>query len=134
MKTRILTQKIIIGSGLKPESGNNATAEPITASLTIPSPYVLTVQQLEAEHDGIDGLIRIVTSQQLTGENIKSYLRLEPEVNYTVETNENGFAIRSDKFDIEKSYALTIQKGLRGKIGGEILPCRHSRHCYTYCT
>src|SRR6185436_8243078 len=31
---------------------------------------------------------------------------------------ENGFTLRSDKFDVEKSYALTIEKGLRGKIGG----------------
>ena len=31
---------------------------------------------------------------------------------------DNGFTLRSDKFDVEKSYALTIAKGLRGKIGG----------------
>jgi hypothetical protein len=26
--------------------------------------------------------------------------------------------LRSDKFDVEKSYVLTITKNLRGKIGG----------------
>src|SRR5690606_13648517 len=35
-----------------------------------------------------------------------------------VEPGENGFVIRSDKFNLEKSYSVTIAKGLRGKIGG----------------
>ena len=110
--------KITIEKGLKPESGNNTTAEPIKASLSIPSPYVLTIQNVESEHDGMEGFVRVTTSQQLTGESIRSLIKFNPELVYTAEPSENGFLLRSDKFDVEKSYALTIAKGLRGKIGG----------------
>jgi alpha-2-macroglobulin len=110
--------KITIAKGLKPETGANSTEEPITTSLSIPSPYVLTIQNLEAEHDGSEGIVHITTSQQLTGESLKSFIKFAPDLGYTVELNESGFTLRSDKFDMEKSYAVTILKGLRGKIGG----------------
>lgn len=115
---RDLNAKITIGKGLKPEAGNNAINEPIKTSLAIPSPYVLSILEMEAQHDGMEGMVKVVTSQQLSGESLKPFLELDPELNYTVEQNENGFTLRSDKFDVNKSYSLTIAKGLRGKIGG----------------
>jgi uncharacterized protein YfaS (alpha-2-macroglobulin family) len=110
--------KVSIGKGLKPEKGNTSTADPIVSSLTIPSPFGLTVQNVVAEHDGMEGVVRVTTSQQLSGESIRSFIKFNPELTYTVEPSENGFTIRSDKFDVEKSYEVTITKGLRGKIGG----------------
>lgn len=110
--------KVKIEKGLRPEKGNMSTSEPITSTMAIPSPYVLTVQNLESEHDGTEGVVRITTNQQLTGEGIKPYLRFDPAVEFTVEPNDYGFTLRSDKFDTEKSYALLISKGLRGKLGG----------------
>ena len=47
--------KVSIEKGLKPEKGNTSTADAITSSLTIPSPYVLTIQNVESEHDGMEG-------------------------------------------------------------------------------
>lgn len=110
--------KVIIAKGLKPEKGNTSTADAITSSMIIPSPYVVTIQNVESEHDGMEGVVRITTSQQLTGESLKSFLKFDPDLAYTVEANDYGFTLRSDKFDTEKSYALVITKGLRGKIGG----------------
>jgi alpha-2-macroglobulin len=110
--------KIQIEKGLKPEKGNMTTAEPVSTSFTIPSPYVLTIQNMESEHDGTEGVVRITTSQQLTGESIRPYLKFDPEMEYAVEPNDYGFTLRSDKFDTEKSYAITVNKGLRGKLGG----------------
>ena len=95
--------KVVIEKGLKPEKGNMSTSEPISSTMTIPSPYVLTVQNLESEHDGTEGVIRITTSQQLTGEGVKSYLKFDPEVEFTGEPTDYGFTLRSDKFDTEKS-------------------------------
>ena len=112
--------KITLDKGLKPESGTNATREAITTSLSIPSPFSLTIQNIEAEHDGMEGVVRVTTSQQISGESIKPFLKLDPDLAYTVELSENGFVLRSDKFDLEKSYALTIAKNLRGKIGGTL--------------
>ncbi|HEX4878149.1 MAG TPA: MG2 domain-containing protein [Chitinophagaceae bacterium] len=110
--------KVVIEKGLKPEKGNTSTAEPITGSMTIPSPFVLSIQNIESEHDGTEGVVRVTTSQQLSGESIRPYLKFDPELEYTVEPNDYGFTLRSDKFDTEKSYAVTVSKGLRGKLGG----------------
>jgi uncharacterized protein YfaS (alpha-2-macroglobulin family) len=110
--------RVTIDKGLKPESGTNATKDPIISNITIPSPYVLTVQNLQSEHDGTEGTIHITTSQQLTGEDLRPFVKFEPQVSYTVESADDGFVLRSEKFDLEKGYSLTILKGLRGKIGG----------------
>jgi alpha-2-macroglobulin len=110
--------RILIEKGLKPESGRNSTSEEISSSLVIPSPYVLTIQNLESEHDGTEGVVKIITSQQVAADNIKSFIRFDPAVTYSVETSETGFILRSDKFDVEKSYEITILKDLRGRIGG----------------
>ncbi len=113
-----LATVVAIEKGLKPENGRNATAEAMKSNMLIPSPYVMSVLNIESEHDGTDGIVRVTTSQQLSAENIKSFLRFDPSLVYSVQLTNYGFDIRSDKFDLEKSYALTIAKDLRGKIGG----------------
>jgi alpha-2-macroglobulin len=113
-----LPAKIIIDKGLKPENGAKATDEALIVSLNIPSPYVLSIQNVVAEHDGVEGIVQVTTSQQITGESLKSLVKFDPALGFTTELSDNGFSIRSDKFDMEKSYAITIVKGLRGKIGG----------------
>ncbi|MEJ0105318.1 MAG: hypothetical protein WDO19_23375 [Bacteroidota bacterium] len=110
--------KVTIDKGLKPELGTNTTSEVITSTIAIPSPYVLNIQNVEADHDGVEGTVKITTSQQLSGDNINSLIKFSPAIKYTIEQNNDGFTIRSDKFDVEKSYSLTIEKGLRGRIGG----------------
>src|SRR5688572_28655887 len=110
--------KIIIARGLSPENGRNSTSESIEQTITVSSPYILTIQNVESDHDGTEGTIRITTNQQLAGESLKSYIKFDPDLNYTAELNETGLVIRSDKFDKEKSYAVTFLKNLRGKIGG----------------
>jgi uncharacterized protein YfaS (alpha-2-macroglobulin family) len=110
--------KIKIAKGLVPQNGNKSTEEDLEALLSIPSPYVLNINNVESEHDGMEGTVRISTSQQLTGENISSLITFEPAVKYTVEYDDFGITLRSGKFNAEESYALTIAKGLRGKIGG----------------
>jgi uncharacterized protein YfaS (alpha-2-macroglobulin family) len=110
--------KVTIEKGIKPEEGNNSTTDAIRSTLSIPSPYVLTIQNVESEHDGTEGVITVTTSQQLVGENFSSYIKFNPQVKYATEVTDNGFIIRSSAFDVEKSYALKIAQGLRGKIGG----------------
>ena len=114
---RTLEARLIIDKGLKPLKGNMSTEDKITSPVTISSPYVLNINSVEAEHDGVDGVVRVSTSQQVSG-NISSFIKLDPAVAFTVEPGENGFLLRSNKFDIEKAYTLSIGQGLRGKLGG----------------
>lgn len=73
---------------------------------------------MESDHDGTEGSVRISTSQQLTGESITSLISFDPAVKYTVEYNDFGLTLRSPQFSADETYSFTIQKGLRGKIGG----------------
>ncbi|MEI9911150.1 MAG: MG2 domain-containing protein [Bacteroidota bacterium] len=118
MQDKDYEAKVTIDKGLRPEDGKNATGEAIVTNLSIPSPYILSIQNLQAEHDGTEGTVHITTSQQINGENIKTLVKFDPELSYTYEQADDGFVLRSDKFDLDKSYSLTIAKGLRGKIGG----------------
>ncbi|HVE61720.1 MAG TPA: hypothetical protein VNA26_07870, partial [Chitinophagaceae bacterium] len=110
--------KITIDEGLAAEGGRNNTDDKIITTVSIPSPFALNISEVQAEHDGSEGVVHVNTSQQLTGENIKSYFEFDPAVSYTVEPSPTGVVLRSDKFNAENSYALTIKKGLRGKVGG----------------
>src|SRR5687767_2320350 len=112
--------RITINKGLKPEGGSNSLPESIVENMSIPSPYVLTIQHVESEHDGTEGTIRITTNQQLVEGELKSYIKFDPAIQYTTEVDESGLTLRSDKFDIEKSYTVTFKEGMRGKIGGEL--------------
>jgi alpha-2-macroglobulin len=107
-----------IEKGLVPEGGNNGTPEPIESKSGIPSPYVLLINDVQSEHDGTSGTIYIKTSQQITPENLRTFIRFSPAITFATEPTEDGFLISSDKFDVENSYELTIAKGLRGRIGG----------------
>lgn len=109
---------IVLGKGIIPQGGKNRTKEDIQVMLSIPSPFALALNRVESEHDGMEGVVRISTSQGLGSENIKQYIKFDPAVSYTVEPTDFGLILRSAKFDPENSYALTIGKGLRGKIGG----------------
>lgn len=115
-----LDLSMTIGKGLKPEKGNTSTEDDIVTTMSIPSPFTLTVQNVESEYDGAEGVVKVTTSQQLNGDAIKPFIKLDPDVAYTVEPIDYGFTIRSDKFDAEKAYSLVISKGLRGRLGGDM--------------
>ncbi|RYF80898.1 MAG: hypothetical protein EON98_12975 [Chitinophagaceae bacterium] len=112
--------RIVLAAGLKPEKGGNGTKEAVSQSLTIPSPYVLSVSKLEAEHTGTEGLIRLYASQQLSPENIGNYISFQPALPFVVEYTDFGAILRSEKFNAENSYSLNIKKGLHGRLGGTL--------------
>ncbi|HEY4209373.1 MAG TPA: MG2 domain-containing protein, partial [Puia sp.] len=109
---------ISIDKGLAPEGGTTGLKEKLETKSVIPSPYVLQINDVTTGHDGETGTIKVNTSQQVVAGNLASFVKLDPAVKFTVETADDGFLIRSDNFDQAKSYALSLGKGLRGRIGG----------------
>ncbi|RYY39115.1 MAG: alpha-2-macroglobulin family protein [Chitinophagaceae bacterium] len=107
-----------IGRGVVPVGGQRATNDPLKAQLNISSPYVLNINNVESEHDGSEGVVRIYTSQQLQEQALNSYIRFQPAIRYTAEYTEYGVLLRSEQFSPENSYALIVARGLRGRIGG----------------
>ena len=112
--------KIMIEKGLKPEGGTNSMKESITEKFAVPSPYVLVIQNVESEYDGAEGTVRVSTNQQLDEKNLKSFISFDPSIQFSVEVDNAGMTLRSDKFDAEKSYTVTFKEGMRGVIGGEL--------------
>ena len=118
MEDKNYDAKITIDKGLVPEGGTNAIKEKIESHSNIPSPFVLLINDVTTEHDGETGTIKVTTSQQVIPANLASFVALDPAVKFSVEPSDDGFLIKSDNFDQSKSYALTLNKGLRGRIGG----------------
>jgi uncharacterized protein YfaS (alpha-2-macroglobulin family) len=118
MEDKTLDAKISIDKGLLPEGGTNGLKDKIEMTSGIPSPFVLTINDVTTEHDGETGTIHVLTSQQLVAGTLAANVSFTPAVKFTVEPADDGFVIRSDNFDQSKSYALALAKGLRGRIGG----------------
>lgn len=110
--------KISLDKGLLPEGGANATKEKTETKAVIPSPFTLSINDVDAENDGTTGRITIKTSQQVVAGGLASFIKLSPAVKFTVEATDDGFTVSGEGFDATKSYDLTLVKGLRGKIGG----------------
>jgi len=109
---------IRIEKGLKPEGGTNSTDDAIESKTGIPSPYVLQINDVQSEHNGTTGILYVKTSQQVLNDRLASYIKFDPKIKFTVEPTDDGFMVTSDNFDVDKSYDLTVTKGMRGRIGG----------------
>jgi uncharacterized protein YfaS (alpha-2-macroglobulin family) len=109
-----------IKKGLLPIDGKNETKEPLKASYTLASPFELTIGNIEAAHDGLEGNITIFTSQKIVNSNMKSLLKISPSINFNVQSTDEGMQITSSEFDASKVYEISIAKGLKGIIGGEM--------------
>ena len=118
MEDKTLDAKVLVGKGLLPDGGTNGLRDDIEMTTAIPSPYVLTIGEVRTEHDGSTGTIIVQTSQVVNESGLAAHISFSPAVKFTVEATEDGFAVHSDNFDQDKSYTLTLAKGLRGIIGG----------------
>lgn len=118
LEDKDLESKVIVQKGLVPTGGVNGTPENIEQSFSIPSPFNLSINDISAEHNGTAGTVYVRTSQQMAMENLSSYIKVDPSIKYSVEQTDDGFAISSEHFEVAKTYLLTLNKGLRGRIGG----------------
>lgn len=120
MEDKDLETSIILEKGIVPEGGVNATREALETKVYIPSPYTLSINDLNAEHDGSSGTVYIRTSQQVVLDRLSSFIKIEPAVKFSVSQTDDGFSISSDDFNADKSYVVTLIKGLKGRIGGTL--------------
>ncbi|HEY4064567.1 MAG TPA: MG2 domain-containing protein [Puia sp.] len=118
MEDKTLQAKLSIDKGLVPEGGTNGLKDRIETLSSIPSPFVLSINEVTTEHDGQTGTIKVMTSQQVVAATLAANITFDPAVKFAVEPADDGFTIRSDNFDQAKSYALNLAKGIRGRIGG----------------
>ena len=115
-----LSLNLVLDKGLVPDGGKEGLKESLTQPVVLSSPFVLSINGVQPEHDGTTGRILVRTSQQVVEAGLKNFLSLDPSVTFQVQVMEDGFMISSDAFDSEKSYQLEIKKGLKGVLGGQL--------------
>ncbi|MFN8310720.1 MAG: MG2 domain-containing protein [Chitinophagales bacterium] len=112
--------RVTVDAGLMPMNGKCGSKEASVIPLTLPSPFLLNINNAEANHDGTEGVIRIYTSQQPIAQNLNEFVTVDPPVAFKTQVTEDGFLISSEKFLADASYSITIKQGLKGRIGGTL--------------
>lgn len=84
------------------------------------SPFQIHINQVETDHNGMSGVIKVSTSQAIVEADLKNFIAFNPKVNFTTAVADKGFTITSENFDINTQYQLIIKKGLKGRIGGKL--------------
>lgn len=109
-----------LAEGLIPAGGKNPTKAKSNFASVIPSPFVLVINSVETEHDGTTGKVLVKTSQQIEASSLAQLVKIDPVVKFKTEITDDGFMISSDQFNMDRSYQLSLLKGIRGKIGGQL--------------
>lgn len=111
---------ITIKKGVTANKGSIRTTDDFIKEFDIPSPFKLEITDVQANHDGSEGIITIATSQQVNEKNIEEFIKITPWVKYSVDIQASYFTIKSEYFDVSEKYDLVIKEGLSGKIGGKL--------------
>lgn len=109
---------LTLSSGITPLGGNSPSEETLNSNVIVASPMLLSVTNLDAQHDGIQGIITINTSQQVKADRLKSFVSLEPRLNYDVKIYPQKIELISEDFDLSTQYKVSLKKDLRGILGG----------------
>lgn len=112
--------RVLIKKGFTPHRGKSGTASELQLSTMLLSPFRVQVTDVEANHDGTQGTLKVRLSQEPVAENIQSFIDISPALNYTVEVQAGSLLIRSNEFSPARSYTLQLKAGLKGKIGGSL--------------
>ncbi len=115
-----LAAKIVLKKGLMPIEGDVGIESAVNKDFTIASPFKLTIDDVLAEHDGMEGKLIVATSQAVNATGIKDFIEVTPEVDFSVSTSTKDFTITSEEFDVNKKYKLVIRENLKGNMGGKL--------------
>jgi uncharacterized protein YfaS (alpha-2-macroglobulin family) len=92
----------------------------ISESCEVLEPANFQIDNVIAQHDGFTGTISITATQDVLSSNIRNFIEILPKVNYTVSVKGHQIIIKSDDFDVAKTYVLNLKKGLGGTLGGKL--------------
>lgn len=120
MEDRDLKINVKLAKGLLPQGGNNPTDKDIETTVLLYSPYNLLIQNLESNHDGTQGSVKVFMSQAPVTEGVEQFVSFDPKVSFKTESSAEGLIITSESFDVSKTYTLSVKAGLKGKIGGTL--------------
>lgn len=117
---------IRIDKGLKVPNTAYVSKEAIEENTTLPSRFKVDVTDVQTsfENSGdagsrAQGVVRVITTQELQSTDIKQYYTVQPQIETTAELTENGFIIRGN-FNETDTYVLTLTDQIRGVLGTKL--------------
>ncbi|CAH0995922.1 Alpha-2-macroglobulin [Emticicia aquatica] len=111
--------KTIIEKGVKIAGNAGSTQEKVELDGVLPSPYSVKIVDIETGFDKNQGFVKVITTQQIVGDNLKDAFKIEPAVETQTELTENGFIIKGF-FSASEAYTLTLKDNLRGTLGAKL--------------
>ncbi len=113
--------QVRLNNGVSIAGTKSVSAKDTSFKVDIPSRNRLDVTSLDAQHDGLQGVIDVALSQPVSAENLNNYITIKPSVAFNTTVSERGITITSEGFDPTETYKLTISKKLAGNYGGYFL-------------
>lgn len=108
-----------LAKGLSLPESEYATPEDLTFESVVPNKDQFRIVQAIAEYEGEDGFVHVYTNQAVGVEDIKRYIKIQPNVDFRVEKLDYGFLLKGD-FAIGTNYNLLIDDKLRGIFQGKL--------------
>lgn len=119
-KADAVSLRVDLGKGIPIANTKVVSANDTTFTTALPSRYTLAVTGVEAQHNGMEGVVQVNVSQPLEEEGLKKMVRVEPAVNFDVSVNDGGFTVTSKEFNPQKKYRLILNAALQGTFGGRM--------------
>jgi uncharacterized protein YfaS (alpha-2-macroglobulin family) len=110
---------IRVGLGLAVPGTAYISKESIERTGTLPSRDRIEVVDVLPNYENNQGVVRVVTTQELQSGDLSAYYSIQPQVKTTAELTENGLLIRGD-FNEADTYVLTLTSQLRGVLGATL--------------
>ena len=115
---------IKIDKGIKVPNTAYVSKEVIEETGTLPSRYTIEIADVQTSFEttgngGPQGVVRIITTQELQPGQLNQYYTVQPQVETTAELTENGFIIRGN-FNETDTYVLTLTDQIRGVLGTKL--------------
>lgn len=108
-----------VDKGLNVPNTGYVSREVLEQTASLPAQTVLDVTDVQTQFDNGQGVVRIVTTQELQPGNLSQYYTIQPQLDTQAELTENGFIIRG-AFNEADTYVLTLNDGLRGVLGATL--------------
>jgi len=110
---------IIINKGLKCVGSAYTTPDAIEKSFVIPSRDKLAISDMFTEFREGKGIVNVLTSQPVVGENISQFITVEPSLQTEIEILDNGFCLKGAFLENE-TYTIKVSGKLKGVFGKEM--------------
>ena len=111
--------KAIIEKGVKIAGNAGSTQQKVELEGVLPSPFTVKIVDIETGFEKNQGFVKVITTQQISADNLKDAFKIDPAVETKTELTENGFIIKGF-FSASEAYTLTIKNSLRGTLGAKL--------------